>query len=440
MASGVQSAQDLVKGLRVSQATVSRQIAELGSRVERIGRGPSSRYALRRSIRGAGTTWPVYRQEPSGRILVFGWLSALYGGFRFQFESGSVPVWIPREFARSGLFPGLPFFLQEIRPQGFLGRLIARNCAGTLMLPLDIQNWSDEDALIYFLSRGDDLPGDLFVGDATAQRVLEHQAQLSPIASEGRISGYMRFAADAERGDVVGSSAGGEQPKFAAVIREVSGGLRHVLVKFTAAESSVVSERWRDLLVCEHLALQALQTFLGVDVCESSVYDHGGRRFLEVTRFDRVGATGRRGVLSLGSILDANAFAIEGEQWGDVAQAMSAAGLLDAIDVKTVRTIWCFGQCIGNNDMHRGNFAFLTHDEGPFRLAPVYDMLPMVYAPARQGNIPTQVFHHPVPVPRFQSEWDQAMGAAGEFWQRVRDEPLISSGFREIAAQIVEGF
>jgi hypothetical protein len=35
------------------------------------------------------------------------------------------------------------------------------------------------------------------------------------------------------------------------------------------------------------------------------VIDSGGRRFLEVERFDRIGNVGRRGLLSLGTVEDA---------------------------------------------------------------------------------------------------------------------------------------
>jgi DNA-binding transcriptional ArsR family regulator len=437
MAHGVQSAQELARGLGVSQPTVSRQLAALGVAIERIGGGPSTRYALRRSVRGGGSQWPVYRVDAGGRIELLGLLNSLHGGFRIQFEAGAVPRWIPRDFSRFGLFPGLPFFLQDIRPQGFLGRAIARACSDSLMVPSDIRNWSDDDALAYFLSRGDDLPGDLFVGDATARRVTQLQAQLGGIAAGDRGLAYPEYAGQAERGEVAGSSAGGEQPKFAVTVRETSGAVRHVLVKFTTAEPSAVRDRWGDLLICEHLALQTLRPQLGVDASESSLLEFSGRRFLEVTRFDRVGATGRCGVLSLGAILDANSFELAGEEWGDVALAMSGAGLLDTEDARTVRRIWCFGRCIGNNDMHRANFSFLSRDDGPFGLAPVYDMLPMAYAPSRQGIIPGKPLPPPVAVPRFREDWEYARAAARVFWGLVREHPLVSPAFRTIADDVL---
>jgi hypothetical protein len=434
MGDGVQSAQELATRLDVSQPTISRQLAALGPRIERIGRGPATRYALRRPVRAAGSEWPLYRVEPSGRIASFGLLRALHGGFRVEFSSGKAPTWVPRDFARSGVFPGLPFFLQDIRPQGFLGRAIAQDCAESLMVPADVQNWSDDDALVYFLSRGAELPGDLVVGDAAAQRLVAGHTADGVIAAGDRARAYPILAEQAERGEVVGSSAGGEQPKFAAMVREVSGTTRHVLVKFTTAQPSAVRDRWSDLLVCEHLALQTLGAELGVAVSQSSLFEFEGRRFLEVTRFDRVGETGRRGVLSLGAILDANSFELGGEAWSDVAVEMSRAGLLGEADVRAVRRIWCFGRCIANNDMHRGNCSFLPNDDGPFGLAPVYDMLPMAYAPTRQGTIPAETIPPPAAVPRHQEDWDWASAAARIFWRVVRESPVISESFHRIAS------
>ena len=54
-------------------------------------------------------------------------------------------------------------------------------------------------------------------------------------------------------GEVVGSSAGGEQPKFCAFVDG-----KHRLVKFTEPVTNANSERWADLLLAEHLALTTL--------------------------------------------------------------------------------------------------------------------------------------------------------------------------------------
>ena len=64
------------------------------------------------------------------------------------------------------------------------------------------------------------------------------------------------------------------------------------MVKFSEKLDSPVSQRWRDLLLAEHLALSTLRQ-AGVAAAASAVIDHEGQRFLEVQRFDRVGTLGR---------------------------------------------------------------------------------------------------------------------------------------------------
>ncbi len=57
-------------------------------------------------------------------------------------------------------------------------------------------------------------------------------------------------------------------------------------MKFTPGDGSPSDLRWRDLLVCEALALELLAE-AGVEVSQARVVDVGARRFLEVARFDR---------------------------------------------------------------------------------------------------------------------------------------------------------
>ena len=60
-AQGVTPARALAESLDVSQPTLSRWIAELGSSVERIGAARQTQYALRRNVRNLGRSWPLYR-------------------------------------------------------------------------------------------------------------------------------------------------------------------------------------------------------------------------------------------------------------------------------------------------------------------------------------------------------------------------------------------
>lgn len=54
--------------------------------------------------------------------------------------------------------------------------------------------------------------------------------------------------------------------------------------------------------------------------------------------------------------------------------------------VAQTEVIWAFGRLIANSDMHAGNLSFYL-SEPPFALTPVYDMLPMAYAPNSAGML-----------------------------------------------------
>ena len=100
---------------------------------------------MTRNLRGLGGRWPLYRIDDKGRPQTFGQLTALYGDGCL-----AVPVeptdCLLGEFS-DGLFPGLPWFLDDMRPQGFLGRLFGQRCATEVGLDTDILRWN-EDAVL----------------------------------------------------------------------------------------------------------------------------------------------------------------------------------------------------------------------------------------------------------------------------------------------------
>ena len=164
----------------------------------------------------------------------------------------------------------------------------------------------------------------------------------------------------------------------------------------------------------------------------TEIIDVGGRRFFEVDRFDRVGAAGRRGVLSLGAIEDAF---LDGSpaNWTAAAVMLEQAHWVTHDEARTLRWIWCFGDLIANSDMHRANAAFWFTDALPLRLAPFYDMLPMLYAPGAQGDLSERTFAPRPPMASVADVWGDAASAALEFWGRASTEGIISAPFRAIA-------
>lgn len=427
----------LAERLELSQPTLSRRIAELGNAVERLGVTRGARYALRRSVRNLGDRWPLHRIDKDGRAQRIAELRSLHGGFRLVYQDAASPGWLEAEYA-NGLFSGLPFFLQDVRPQGYLGRAIAKAAARVLGVPTDPRLWQDDDLLTYLLTEGDDLPGNLVLGDAALERWLRRHETLAntAIPESDPAEGYRLLAEAAQRGETAGSSAAGEQPKFLATTRDSQGEFRSVLVKFSSADAGPASERWADLLVCEHLCAEVLES-RRIPSAPTRLFDAGGRRFLEVERFDREGPLGRKGLLSLGALADAllDETPRDTSDWVELATLLHREGWLDPASAERLRWLSCFGNLISNTDMHRGNASIWWEDEVPFGLAPSYDMLPMLFAPGAQGELIERSFAPRPPLPSVASVWPEAARGALEFWERVLADSRVSAGFRTIANQ-----
>lgn len=417
LASDPMSARQLAEKLQVSQPTVSRAIRALGGDLVRIGAGPSIHYALRDTTRGLDDI-PVYRVSAEGSLRKHGVLVPVRAqGFVMQQDNGV-----------SLHSHGLPWWLCDMRPQGFLGRAYAARHATALGLPPRLAEWSDTHALRALLAHGHDVVGNLLLGDIARERFLEAPPPL-PVDVER----YPEIAAAAERGDTPGSSAGGEQPKFTAFTD------RHVLVKFTAAENNPVTRRWRDLLAAEHLAAKVLRDG-GVPVAPSRLLDIGGRRFLEVERFDRGGTLGRRALHSL-TALEAEFIGAADTPWPTLARRLAARAVISDQAVEGSALLHAFGTLIGNTDMHNGNLSFIADHGRPYELAPAYDMLPMAFAPRSGGSLPNALpparLHPEIPT----ATWHRALVIAECFVARLRDEEHFSEDWQpctEMLARHVE--
>ncbi len=421
---------ELLARLRISRPTLMRAIQSLGSQVVALGRARRTAYAARRAVRARWEPLTLYRIDAVGQPHEVASLAPLHpAGSALQWRE---PCPWPLDAEMSdGWFDGLPYLLDDLRPQGFLGRHFARTHAPLLQVPVDPLQWSDDDVLHGLSLLGSDLPGDYVLGEAALRRWLDEAAAVpGAIPAQRRPSAYEQLAQAALADGDPGSSAGGEFPKFTAVCEGEGGaGLRHVLVKFSGADGSPAAQRWSDLLVCEHLAGQALAGHLGVPVATSQVLQGGSRTFLEVERFDRHGARGRSPVLTWAAI-NAGLFGLPTPAWVAGAQALHARGWLDAAGRDVVARVWQFGRLIANSDMHDGNLAFRPG----LQLAPVYDMLPMRYAPARAAEVVTPPFVPPLPLPAEREAWVAALPAARAFWQAAADDARISEGFRQVCA------
>ena len=426
-----QSAPALAARLGTSQATLSRRLAAMGDEVLRLGRARHARYALARPIGRLGSSWPLFHIDAAGRAHELGRLAAAGAeGFVLQAHA-PLPSLMHAEFS-NGWFAGLPWFMDDMRPQGFLGRAFARSLVSSLQLPPDPTRWSADEVLIALLAQGHDAPGDLVLGQAAVERALA--ATLNPpntIDPAERAKRYPEIADAALQGEVIGSSAGGEQPKFTTTLREQGGTHRACIVKFSDQQNTPGGGRWADLLRCEHLSTAALRS-LGLDAADTALIDAGGRRFLEVTRFDRTPSLGRRGVISLRAI-DAAFYGQGRIDWWRFAPMLTRDGWINAEDADRLQRLGIFGALIANDDMHLGNASLIPGSLRPWKLAPAYDMLPMRFAPGPGGEIVPRAFEVLPPSPDIFQPWRAAAAAALGFWQGVANDDAISAAFRVIA-------
>ena len=408
---GEAQAKDLARELGVSQPTVSRLIEAAGDRVCRMGQARATRYARTRTLPGLGTRLPLYRVSEAGKVEPFGALHLLEGGRH----------WLSVPGGTGTLFEGLPPFASDMSPQGYVGRTFSARYP-ELELPSRLGDWTDDHRLIALARRGEDCVGNLILGDESLNRWLA--STLEPTARTDYPDLARRSALEQP-----GSSAGGEHPKFLTYSES-----RHVLIKFVSDDAGAVARRWRELLICESLALEVLLE-AGLDAARTRWFDDRGFRFLEVERFDRLGERGRRGVLSL-EALDHEYIGESGRgaSWTRVTPKLLEKKLIGPEDARRIRRLDVFGQLIGNTDRHFGNVSFLEQGDGTLRLAPAYDMLPMLFAPSGT-TIVDRTFEPAPPSADTLDVWADAARHAQGFWTRVIDCAALGEEFRTLAQQ-----
>ncbi len=437
-AGGPQTSQGLADALGVDRVTVQRGLKKLGAAVVQLGKTRGTRHAARRLVLGRPGADVFSRLSPStGVAHDWGLLSALHGGWHLEWASAAMrPDWADQLHDHAGFCEGLPFFLSDLRPQGFLGRATTRRLPEHLGLPPDPRNWSDDHTLAYLRDHGDDLPGNLTVGEAATRRALEARPH-DPVVPGTRAERYPALAEAANAGAPAGSSVEGEQPKFTTWLRPSEDGpVLAAIVKFTDRLETPTGRRWADLLAAEAIALDVLTWASRGDAeaVHPQTFDLADRRFYELPRFDRVGAHGRRGVVSLRALHDAGFTGGDTHDWAVAAAGLHARGWISAADLRAIRLRRLFGRLIGNTDMHFGNLAFFLDLGLPLALCPTYDMLPMLWAPHPGDATPAPVFQPPAPLPAELDLWPEASALAQEFWRRVEDDARLSPSFRPHAA------
>ena len=402
----------------LSQTAVSRQLRSMGDTVVKLPNLHPPKYAMTRNAFGGSNKLPLVMVDAHGNTVLAAYIRPLApNGFLIEPATGMPSVLLGE--SGSGLYQDLPYFLNDLCPQGFLGRQIAEDLANQSGdFPSDPRNWNTNHIGRYLISNGDDLPGNFKFGEQALSRVRRKPT----VTTE---KDYPALADSVMSGVIPGSSAGGEQPKFTTFCGNRSA---HVIVKFSPLDNSDVARRWRDILITEYHATEALHSS-EFPAAETRLIEMDGRLFLESQRFDRTGEFGRMPMLSLQSI-DAE-FAGIGSDWPRVLDVLHKKKLVSWQHVFDAECLWWFGRLINNSDMHLGNLSF-SIEGSVFRLLPVYDMCSMGFAPKSGGEVLPYGF---VP-PEYKGIHLNANSIRGiqevahNFWERLARDTRISKEFK----------
>lgn len=414
------SAQALMQALGISQPTLSRTIQGRPDLFTafRVSGDRAPKYGLLRASLPGGLNprQTVHRISNTGAMELFAEVEFLAGGATLE-----------RTPQQNTLYEGLPPYMAFSSPSGFLGRQVARAAANVdTHLPESLKDWGDDHRVAYLFTRGLNLSGNLVYGATSLEREMACR-QLRPTPTAQTLAHYAQMAQQL-KDSAYGSSAGGEQPKFLGFSQAAG----HVIVKFAKRGT-----RMADLLPLEHLALRSLES-VGVPASKTQFMVSADHVFLEVQRFDRVGAHGRVGMLSAGAIDDE--FFGARDTWSQFGARCLKAKYLSPDDVRHIDVMAAFSELIGNTDRHFENISVLLGEDGEYSgLAPAYDILPMRYASIGGGVDPDL---RPI-MPKIGTigakpgVWALATEAAQRFWGAVQQAPVdlpVADGFQRLAS------
>jgi len=332
----------------------------------------------------------------------------------------------------------LPWFLMHLRPEGFLGRIYAKHMHDRFGFEKNPDAWHGREIFCSSLYMTHPL-GAVTVGDMSADSECRSILASPDRATENE--SYLDFL-DSSSFDVVrtfplGSSAGGEQPKFLATLQEKNNP-SECIVKFSPPLGTPFGDRWHDLLIAEYVALESLGEY-GYASAQSYIETTIERSYLVCKRFDWLPNEGKRHFISVGAI-HRGLVEKPWSHWVATCEELRSHNRVSNETVMQVQDIFDYGRLIGNTDMHAGNLSFYISPDslnrGIFTLAPVYDMLPMCWQPTPYlRDMPDYTAFDP----DAQSiENHQAVSMAVTFWERLSLRDDVSHGMKLASQEMLK--
>ncbi|MDX2494005.1 MAG: HipA domain-containing protein [Desulfuromusa sp.] len=415
---------ELMQGLDVSQPTLSRLISGMSHEIVIMGKGRATCYGLPRKIHNNESRFPVYSIDPRGDANLYGHLIALQGG-QYWWESTK---------EGSDIFNQIPWFLQDMKLTGYSARSFAYRHSEHLQLPRKLADWSEEDTLSASCHHSEDRGGNLIIGEESLARYFALARETTAtIKMDARPWIYPQLAQKTLAGEIDPVQMGGEQPKFSSCIDD-QGSPCHMLIKFSPATDSNEARRYADLLICEHLALEAIR-LAGYSAARSRLVISGNQVFLCLKRFDRRGAIGRLPSITLRAVH--SRILAPCDNWINAATRLEKHHLISTKDAHKLRWLTLFSDLIGNTNQHFGNISLIPHHHDSYILAPFYGTRPTLYEPIA-GEIPLRLFTPPPIRNEVATELPKALKAAIFFWKSAAIDERISTEFRQICYENCE--
>lgn len=418
---GLVSVPELADFLQVSHSTVSRRLIPYinDRKVITLGKGKNTKYIYLRNIPDVNQPIIIREVNEKADVSVAGKLWVTNTGTVLETDTGFI------------LYDDLPWYLLDLRPQGFIGRMITKHVSSKLNVPIKSENWSGDDLLRYLIIYSHDTPGCF---ELCTKFLSPRKFNTNRITLSSKLDQYDRYVIDLSKGGAIANSAGGEQPKFHSRWEDKEN-QTYSIVKYSPLieVGNPVALRIKDLLICEDIALTTLYNFNG-HAALTKLLTSEQRVYLEVTRFDRVvvnNLEGQIGMVSLETVLAE--FSGHADNWIDASIQLNEMDLLSDSDSELLNTWLAYSRFISNSDTHNGNVSLFLDNLQLNGLTPAYDILPMAYMPTK-GDVPTPEIRIKKPNNINEKSWNIGRVLGLEFWNIVKETHNVSHEFREIAA------